>query len=351
MPLKLAAIGALGHMLSPAARHLTAADPTPAHVCTVLDRGTPGRLKETRREAWKKHGATCVDSIKALLAPDDLDGLIICAGKNGDDIPLIEGALPILSQKGAFLLHCSTISPRCVQHTHALCAAHKVEYVNWPLTGGPKGAETAQMLILASGNPKLYERLLPLLNCLGQPKYFGDQLEQAAQIKLVGHTLVFSNLLGLCTATTCYTHLNQGPLISPEATEFFDFLNQGAGGSRQWEVALRPGLAADQWDTGFMVNHALIDALYTAQMLIDLKVSLFNLLPILLTASSLALLVKTWGDRWGTHQLVQLFQQLDTDQLNVWLEDTIDFKDPEHSLLNILATLPQALQETCRLDG
>ncbi|MBM93538.1 MAG: hypothetical protein CMF51_02155 [Legionellales bacterium] len=347
MTLKLAAIGALGHMLSPAALHLSQAQPCPAQVVTVLDRGRQHPIKAERRAQWVAQGARCVDTVDDLLEPSALDGLVICAGKNGDDLPLIQHALKCLPQ-GSFILHCSTISPRCALKAYDLCTQADIEYVNWPLTGGPKGAQSQTMLILASGQPELYKRLQPLLVCLGQPHYFGDAPDKAAQIKLMNHTLVFSNLMGWCTATTCYPKIFNQPLS--DSIDFFDHLNQGAGGSKQWELAIRSGLADQRWSTGFMVNHAVIDALYTTQLLIDLNCAMFQVWPVLMTASALALLIEHYGIDWGTHQLVQLFQTLPPQTLNAWFEHTLSAQTFPSCLNHILDTLPTELQLSCDLN-
>ena len=59
--------------------------------------------------------------------------------------------------------------------------------------GHPNG-----MLILASGDQALYERLEATLKVLGRPKYFGPSVSAGAETKLIGQHLVFDGCTGIC---------------------------------------------------------------------------------------------------------------------------------------------------------
>jgi 3-hydroxyisobutyrate dehydrogenase len=93
-------------------------------------------------------------------------------------------------------MHMSTVSAGFTVAAHAFCTQLGIGYVNYPLTGGPLGAQLGGghpngMLILASGDQGLYERLEPTLKVLGRPKYFGPSVSAGAETKLIGQHLVF----------------------------------------------------------------------------------------------------------------------------------------------------------------
>ena len=93
----------------PAAIHLTPA--SEAQVLRVHDRGSGGDQKAAFRNAWREHGAELVEEFPSLIGDGELDGVVICAGKNGDDLPLVAQVAALLKQRcrePAFILHLPT---------------------------------------------------------------------------------------------------------------------------------------------------------------------------------------------------------------------------------------------------
>ncbi|MFT3741792.1 MAG: NAD(P)-binding domain-containing protein [Gammaproteobacteria bacterium] len=263
--LKLIAIGGLGNMLGPSSKHLHQV------FVRVLDRGATSPRKDQLRAQWRVHGAELVADLPQLVGDGQFDGVVICAGKNGDDYPILKQLIPLLKAQNPsqpyFILHLSTLSCEFVQSAHAFCAKSAVHYANYPLTGGAKGAEEATMLILASGDQALYQRVLPTLQTIGKPKYFGAEVDRAAAVKLIGHVLVFSGLYGQSLAINLQKKVFNLPQLGEAQLDFFDFLNTGSGGSKQWEFPMRYALAHQDWQHGFLLHHALIDVFYTADLL------------------------------------------------------------------------------------
>ena len=147
-----------------------------------------------------------------------------------------------------------------------------VGYVNYPLTGGPLGAQLGGghpngMLILASGDQDIYGRLEPTLEVLGRPRNYGASVSAGAETKLIGQHLVFNGCTGICTGAALYAEcFADGAMGGEGQGAYFDFLNGGAGGTRQWDVALSKGVKDDDWGTGFSIRHAVVDAIYAAKL-------------------------------------------------------------------------------------
>ncbi|RME00437.1 MAG: NAD(P)-dependent oxidoreductase, partial [Calditrichaeota bacterium] len=290
--LKLVGVGGLGLMLSPSAKHLQPGGP--ARFLRIHDRGTQDARRDASRAAWKTHGADLVSTFEELVGDGELDGVVVCAGKNGDDLAILSQVVPLLQKncaKPAFILHLSTVSAAFVNAAFQFCQSRGMAYANYPLTGGPAGAEAATMLILASGDPKLYRRLEAFLQTIGRPKYFGDRVSAGAEVKLIGQFMVFDGLSGIATAAALHARCFNLPLPHESQVEFFDFLNAGAGGTRQWEVALSKGIKDGVWDQGFMLHHAVVDAIYAAQLGIEKGLAYYAIWPMLYTALAFAFLL------------------------------------------------------------
>ena len=342
-------IGALGTMLGPAAKHLLAAQDV--RVLRILDRGTAGEARAQYRQAWQHYGADLVSSVDALIAQQDFDGIVLCVGKNGDDHQLLQQLVPHLNPN-TFILHLSTVSCAFVKATHLFCTQHQIEYVNYPLTGGALGAAQASMLILAGGPRALYERLEPFLQHLGKPRYLGNALDSGTSTKLIGHVLVFNGLLAISSAVTLAARCQKQLNFSEEQVALFDFLNQGAGGTRQWDVALKNGVQDHDWQKGFLLKHAAIDLIYLLQLMIEQKQSPSAFSALFELAYSFAYLLQQGFENHATQLIAQYWLYPEqAKNLQHFLAQHFDSNLNEtEKLQRCVALLPEKLRKNVMLE-
>jgi len=352
MTLKLVGVGGLGLMLSPAAKHLQSG--SPARFLRIHDRGTRDARRDTCREAWKNHGAELVPDLASLIGDGDFDGVVVCAGKNGDDLDILRSLLAIISRscsKPPFILHLSTVSTRFVEAATAALSTSGISYVNYPLTGGPAGAEAGTMLILASGDPDLYAKLEPTLQTIGRPKFFSERNAAGAEVKLIGQLMVFNGLMGISSAAALKSACFQESLSGEAQADFFDFLNGGAGGTRQWDVALSKGIRDNIWDQGFMLQHAVVDAIYAAELVRERSVSTLAVLPMITTALAFAYLLRKHPDQpLATHALVRELTAGQAPDLDAFLGERLAFSAPGRSLEMAIEALPPRVRDSVLLD-
>lgn len=349
--LRLAAIGGFSNMLSPAAHHLSGHE-SPAKFVKIFDRGTTSELHTLRRNQWLSHGAEIVFSLEHLVT-QDLDGIVICAGKNGDDIGIIAKLVTQIErlewQTKPFILHLSTVSCDFVRAAHAFCQEKAIEYVNYPLTGGVTGAQKASMLILASGSKKIYDKIFQTLSMLGKPKYFGERITAGAEVKLIGHTLVFNGLMGITNAFNLYSHCFNEDISTEEQVAFFDFLNSGAGGTNQWEVALKLGIKSGLWKQGFLLKHAVVDVFYTVQLILSKKISSFLVIPFLQLSLIFIYLLKKFPHENFATQAISKVLLTDCQKISEFVAQRQN-SVVEAYLKNCITALPIDLQHTVLLD-
>lgn len=305
--LKVGVVGGLGVMASPMAKHWQSDGPVKA--VRVHDRGLKGERRDVCRKNWIGHGAKLVSTLEELVGDGDLDGVFVCCGKNGDDLPIISSITEHLNRKpnkGGFICHMSTVSVGFAEVAQRFCLNRNVDYVNYPLTGSAAGAEAATMLILASGDLKIFERLLPALSLLGIPKHFGGAVAAGAEVKFMGHLMVFNGLFGISSAAALHAQcLNSGKLGGPEQTAFFDFLNSGAGGTRQWDVILKRGISDDVWNAPFSLKYAVVDAIYLAQLCLDRGLSNLVVEHVINIALAFSYVLSCVDAEYATHAIVK----------------------------------------------
>ena len=353
--LKLAYIGGLGMMAGPAADHLTPHGP--ARVVRYHDRGKPGEIRDRFRQWWKKHGAEPVADFDALVGDGDLDGAVVCAGKNGDDLPILAALASLLASRCSarpFIIHMSTVSPAFTEAAAAFCGEQGIDYANYPLTGGPLGAQLGGgdpkgMLILCSGDEALYQRVQPVLERLGHPRYFGSAIPAGAVTKLIGHHLVFNGLNGIGIGAAMHAeYFNQGRLGGQEQSDYLSFLNGGAGGTRQWELAVGKGVIDGVWDAGFYIRHAVVDAIYASQLALDLGMPRFALQPMIHTAFAFSyILMRYPGQNLATHAVVREMLRSEAEAIDEFMAGFDVFgADTQQVIANAIASLPMEVRDS-----
>jgi 2-hydroxy-3-oxopropionate reductase len=83
----------------------------------------------------------------------------IALGKDG----YIEGA-----RAGSVLVDMETISPAVAREVAGRLAAQGLDMLDAPVSGGPAGAQQATLSIMVGGEPRVFERVKPLFECLGR---------------------------------------------------------------------------------------------------------------------------------------------------------------------------------------
>jgi 3-hydroxyisobutyrate dehydrogenase len=350
--LRVGVVGGLGLMASPMARHWDAEGPV--QVVRVHDRGTPGERHDRCRQAWLQHGAELVPELSDVTEFDGIDGVFVCCGKNGDDLSIVSKLASGLRGEGRrrFICHLSTVSAGFVLAAQEFCSANGIDYVNYPLTGGPIGAEKGTMLILCSGDRALFERLSPALSKLGSPRFFGDSPTASTEVKLIGQVMVFNGLIGICSAAALHSECFQdGSVGGIQQSEFFDFLNTGAGGTRQWDVILSAGIRNDTWNAPFLLSYGAIDAIYAAHLALQRGTSYLTVRPLIDVALAFSYVLNTIDSGLATHSIVREMVASRTAELDTFIAKHSSSGASLHDALELcIRSLPENLQPKVALD-
>jgi len=98
------------------------------------------------------------DAVITML-PDSPEVIEVVTGEVG----LLAGAAP-----GMLWIDMSTISPAVTRDLADRCARKGIDCLDAPVSGGPPGAAEGSLAIMVGGSQKIFDRCLPVLQCLGQ---------------------------------------------------------------------------------------------------------------------------------------------------------------------------------------
>jgi 3-hydroxyisobutyrate dehydrogenase-like beta-hydroxyacid dehydrogenase len=97
----------------------------------------------------------------------------------------------------------NTVSPATAGRLAQQHEQHGSHYLAAPVFGRPEAAAAKKLWICLSGNGAAKERVLPLLNGIGQKVFdFGEQIGAANVVKLTGNFLIVSALEAMAEAFT-----------------------------------------------------------------------------------------------------------------------------------------------------
>lgn len=138
-------------------------------------------------------GARWAESPAAAAA--GADGFITIVGGPEDVEAIYFGGVLDQARPGTLLVDMSTSSPRLAERIHAAAKSRGLAALDAPVTGGPQGAATASLIVMAGGDRAEFERARPVLAALGRPLlYFGDP-GNGQRAKLVNQVVAMQNML------------------------------------------------------------------------------------------------------------------------------------------------------------
>jgi 3-hydroxyisobutyrate dehydrogenase-like beta-hydroxyacid dehydrogenase len=149
-----------------------------------------------RRDALERLAADGVAEAAdpaAVAAASDI--VIVCV----PDAPQVEEALfaergvAAGLASGATVIDMSTISPVASQRFAGQLASRGVDFVDAPVSGGPTRAASGTLTIMVGADPRVFERVEPVLAAMGTPYHLGP-VGMGETVKLVNQ-LIIANVM------------------------------------------------------------------------------------------------------------------------------------------------------------
>ena len=87
----------------------------------------------------------------------------------------------------------STIAPNLAREIYTEASRREASFLDAPVSGGPAGAENAELTIMAGGNAEAFTKIRPLLEALGSNVRHVGEIGAGSIAKLVNQLLTFLN--------------------------------------------------------------------------------------------------------------------------------------------------------------
>lgn len=202
-----------------------------------------------------KHSDVVMDMVTDT--PDVQDVLL---GQNG----VIEGA-----REGMIVIDMSTNSPDVSASTSSALSKKAVEFLDAPVTGGDKGAKEATLTIMVGGKKEVFEKCLPIFQCIGKEIVYMGETGSGQATKLCNQVAVSLHTLATCES------LLLGTAAGLKLDAMLKVLTSGAASS--WNLAnLGPKILSRDFEPGFKAAHLHKDLKYVMRLAEKHKLSLLG---------------------------------------------------------------------------
>lgn len=207
---------------------------------------------KTKEESLKAAGADTAASPAELLQQTDVVTIMVTDDKAIQEIFTGDGGLLIANASGKIIINMSTVSPAISKEMAAQCKALGHEYIDAPVSGSVKQAETAQLVIMAGGEQSAFDKVKPILETMGKQAVHLGETGAGNTAKLAINTLLAIHAQGLAEAVLLAR--NNG--IQPEA--LLNLLNNGALANPFMKIK-GDAIINDNYQAAFSLNNIVKD--------------------------------------------------------------------------------------------
>lgn len=235
--MKVAFIG-LGAMGFPMARHVQKA----GHELTVFNRTT----KKAQEWIEQYSGTLALTPSQAAV---EKDAVLLCVG-NDDDVRQVvygdDGVINSMS-KNTLLIDHTTTSAELSRELYVEAKQRGIHFLDAPVSGGQAGAENGNLTVMLGGDPDIYTRASPILNCYSQKHELMGEAGSGQLTKMVNQICIAGILQGLSEAISFAenAHLDIDKVIS--------VISKGAAQSWQMENRYKT-MTTNEFNFGFAID-------------------------------------------------------------------------------------------------
>ncbi|SFA44819.1 3-hydroxyisobutyrate dehydrogenase [Pedobacter suwonensis] len=232
----------LGNMGIPMAEQLIKA----GYAVTIYNRS------KGKEASLKEMGASIAETPKALIATTDVVIIMVSDDAAVDQIFNDKNGLFGAGISGKMIINMSTVSPAISKNMAELCKEKGGQYLDAPVSGSVKQAETGQLVIMVGGDEAAFNEVKPILEKMGKmAMYLGDT--GAGNVA----KLAINSLLALYTQGLAETVLfaNQQGI---KTGDLLNLLNNGAIANTFTKIK-GDAIIADNYKAAFALKHIVKD--------------------------------------------------------------------------------------------
>ncbi len=150
-----------------------------------------------KTKEFEKLGVTAYSSPKLLAANVDVVVSCVTAPKDVREVYLGKNGVAVGAEKGLIGIDMSTIGSKAAAEIGADLKNMGVSFIDAPVTGGTGGAKAGTLAIFVGGEKAVYEKILPILEAMGNNIHYMGKSGLGQATKLVNNLIVGETTVAL----------------------------------------------------------------------------------------------------------------------------------------------------------
>lgn len=216
-------------------------------------------------EQLVKEGAKYAENIPEAVKEADVIGLSLTS--DAAVMSVMDEALPAL-KKGAVIIDFSTVSPKCSKLMSEKLSGIPAYFLDAPVSGGIEGAETAALTVMVGGDRNSFNKVLPILNAMGQNIHYMGGSGAGEISKLINQVLTAVNQAVICEAMVI------GGKVGLDLNQLYKVLASSWGSSRMLERSVPNYIIPQKYESAACLGLMLKDLNLALEMGNDVGYSL-----------------------------------------------------------------------------
>jgi 3-hydroxyisobutyrate dehydrogenase-like beta-hydroxyacid dehydrogenase len=181
---------------------------------------------------------------KAASAPSEVAKqsdviLLSLPGPREVEDTILRGTILSDLPMGSVIVDLGTTGIETIKKVGEEASKHGIGFLDAPVSGGTKGAETGTLTIMVGGDKQIFEKSRVVLGAIGKNIFHVGPLGAGTVVKLVIQLLVATNLLAVAEAMTLGVKAGVNPRL------LFDVVRSSAGDSKMLEYSFPKALERD----------------------------------------------------------------------------------------------------------
>ncbi|BEV17804.1 NAD(P)-dependent oxidoreductase [Herbaspirillum sp. DW155] len=181
---------------------------------------------EVTRATISQEGLACAGSIAELAEAVDMVVLSLPTSDIVEKVVLGEDGLLRHGKKGLVIVDTTTADPNSTRRIAAELKSAGIDFVDGPVSGGPKGAATATMGMVLGGDKEVIDRIEPVLSVMSGKRVHVGPVGAGHVAKLLNNLVTGTHLLISGEAARIATAAGLDP------QQIFEGLSAGSAGSK-----------------------------------------------------------------------------------------------------------------------
>jgi 3-hydroxyisobutyrate dehydrogenase-like beta-hydroxyacid dehydrogenase len=248
-------------------------------------------VHDLTRQAASKHlnaGATWAETPRAVAEVCDIVFTFLPTPPDVQKVGLGENGLIAGFRRGAAWFDLSTNAVDVVRSLHATFAEKGIDFLDAPVSGGPKGANSGRLAIWVGGDKDVFDRYRPVLSAMGDQAAYIGPIGAGSVAKLV------HNASSAAVNVVLSEVFTMGIKAGVEPLALFEAVRQGASGRNRMFDRLADHFLTGRYDPAdFALRLLHKDVSLACQLAREVQV------PMRLTNLALMELTEALNRGWG----------------------------------------------------